>query len=139
MDPVDGKETNMRKVVHFEIPADDEARAREFYGSVFEWQLQPMPELDYTIVMTTPVDEQTQVPTEPGGINGGLMKRTAETPAPVITVDVDSITDALKQIEAAGGSTVTERTEIPGMGAFGYFKDTEGNVVGLWETVPTES
>jgi predicted enzyme related to lactoylglutathione lyase len=129
----------MRKVVHFEIPADDEARAREFYGSVFGWQLQAMPELDYTIVLTTPVDEQTQLPTEPGAINGGLMKRSDETPAPVITVDVDSIDDTLKQIDAAGGSTVRERTEIPGMGAFAYFKDPEGNVVGLWETNPAAS
>ena len=126
----------MGKVVHFEIPADDEARAREFYGAVFGWQLQEMPELDYTIAMTTPIDQQTQIPLEPGAINGGLMKRTAETPAPVVTVDVESIDISLKEIEAAGGSTVRERTEIPGMGAFAYFKDTEGNVVGLWETPP---
>ena len=124
----------MGKVVHFEIPTDDEARAREFYSSIFGWQLQPMDEMQYTLVRTTPVDEQTQLPTEPGAINGGLMMRSAETPAPVITVDVDSIDDSLKQIESSGGSTVTPRTEIPGMGAFAYFKDTEGNVVGLWET-----
>ena len=124
----------MGKVVHFEIPTDDEARAREFYSSIFGWQLQPMDEMQYTLVRTTPVDEQTQLPTEPGAINGGLMKRSAETPAPVITVDVVSIDDSLKQIESSGGSTVTPRTEIPGMGAFAYFKDTEGNVVGLWET-----
>jgi uncharacterized protein len=126
----------MGKVVHFEIPADDDARAREFYGAVFGWQLQEMPELDYTIAMTTPVDQQTQIPLEPGAINGGLMRRTAETPVPVVTVDVESIDTSLKEIEAAGGSTVRERTEIPGMGAFAYFKDTEGNVVGLWETPP---
>jgi predicted enzyme related to lactoylglutathione lyase len=129
----------MQKVVHFEIPADDEARARAFYGSIFGWQLQEMPEMQYTILMTTPVDQQTQVPTEPGAINGGLMKRSDETPAPVITVDVESIDDALQRIEAAGGSTVRGRSEIPGMGAFAYFKDTEGNVVGLWETVPADA
>ena len=124
----------MGKVVHFEIPADDQSRAREFYSAVFGWQLQHMEEMDYTLALTTAVDQQTQVPTEPGAINGGLMNRTAETPAPVITVDVDSIDDSLKQIESSGGSMVTPRTEIPGMGAFAYFKDTEGNVVGLWET-----
>jgi predicted enzyme related to lactoylglutathione lyase len=129
----------MRKVVHFEIPADDEGRAREFYRSVFDWQLQEMPDMQYTLIGTTPVDEKTQVPTEPGAINGGLMKRSDATPAPVITVDVESIDDSLKQIEASGGSTVTPRTEIPGMGAFGYFKDTEGNVIGLWETQPGQS
>ena len=126
----------MRKVVHFEIPADDEGRARDFYRSVFDWQLQEMPDMQYTLVRTTDVDEKTQLPTEPGAINGGLMKRSDATPAPVLTVDVESIDDSLKQIESAGGSTVTPRTEIPGMGAFAYFKDTEGNVVGLWETQP---
>jgi uncharacterized protein len=126
----------MRKVVHFEIPADDEGRAREFYREVFGWQLQEMPELDYTIVMTTPIDQRTQLPTEPGAINGGLMKRSTDTPSPVLTVDVDSIDVAMKEIEAHGGSVVKGRTEIPGMGAFAYFKDPEGNVMGLWETVP---
>jgi uncharacterized protein len=124
----------MRKIVHFEIPADDEARARGFYRGVFGWQLQEMEQMDYTLVKTTPVDEQTQLPTEPGAINGGLMKRSADTPSPVLTVDVESIDESLKQIEAGGGSTVKPRTEIPGMGAFAYFKDTEGNVMGLWET-----
>jgi predicted enzyme related to lactoylglutathione lyase len=124
----------MRKIVHFEIPADDEGRARNFYREVFGWQLQEMPELQYTIVRTTPVDEQTQLPTEPGAINGGLMKRSADTPSPVLTVDVESIDDSLKQIEAGDGTTVKPRTEIPGMGAFAYFKDTEGNVMGLWES-----
>ena len=126
----------MRKVVHFEIPAEDVGRAKDFYGSVFGWQLNTMPmgDSEYTIVMTTPVDQQTQMPTEPGAINGGMMQRDQRIPSPVITVDVEAIDDALKEIEARGGSTVTPRTAIPGMGAFAYFKDPEGNVLGLWET-----
>ncbi len=126
----------MRKVVHFEIPAEDLDRAKDFYGSVFGWELNtvPMPGGEYTIVMTTPVDEQTQLPTEPGAINGGMMQRDEQTPVPVITIDVEGIDDALKEIEAGGGTTVTPRTAIPGMGAFAYFKDPEGNVLGLWET-----
>jgi predicted enzyme related to lactoylglutathione lyase len=126
----------MRKVVHFEIPADDLDRAKNFYGSVFGWKLETMsmPGGEYTIVMTTPVDEQTQLPSEPGAINGGMMQRDERTPSPVLTIDVEGIDDALKEIEAVGGTTVTPRTEIPGMGAFAYFKDPEGNVLGLWET-----
>jgi uncharacterized protein len=62
------------------------------------------------------------------------MKRAGDTPSPVITIEVDGIDDALKKIEAGGGSTVQARTEMPGMGAFAYFKDSEGNVMGLWET-----
>lgn len=126
----------MGKVVHFEIPADDLERAKGFYGSVFGWDLRTMPmgDGDYTIVNTTPVDEQTQMPTEPGAINGGMVQRDERNPAPVITIDVEAIDDALAQIEANGGSVVAPRTAIPGMGAFAYFKDPEGNVLGLWET-----
>lgn len=125
----------MDKVVHFEIPADDVARAKVFYGSTFGWDLQDydMGGATYTILQTVTVDEK-QMPTEPGAINGGLMKRTPDTPSPVITIQVDGIDDALKKIESAGGTTVTPRTEIPDMGAFAYFRDSEGNVMGLWET-----
>ena len=128
----------MSKVVHFEIPADDLDRAKNFYGSVFGWELQTMPmnEGEYTSVKTTDVDEQTQLPTEPGAINGGMFVRDERVTSPVITIDVDGIDDSLKQIEAEGGATVTPRTAIPGMGAFAYFKDPEGNVLGLWETTP---
>jgi predicted enzyme related to lactoylglutathione lyase len=123
----------MRSVVHFEIPADDVARAKEFYSSIFGWQLQDMPEMDYTIVQTADVDETTQMPAAPGAINGGIMRRSGETPAPVLTIDVESIDQALGQVEAAGGKVVRPRTEIPGMGAFAYFTDPEGNTLGLWE------
>lgn len=123
----------MRSVVHFEIPADDVARAKEFYRSVFDWQMQDMPAMNYTIVRTTEVDEATQMPTTAGSINGGLMSRSAEAPAPVLTIDVESVDQALEQVEAAGGRVVRARTEIPGMGAFAYFTDPEGNTLGLWE------
>ena len=128
----------MGKVVHFEIPADNLDRAKNFYGSIFGWELQTMPmgEGEYTSVMTTDVDEQTRMPLEPGAINGGMMERTEQVSGPVITIDVDGIDDALKKIESEGGSIVTPRTPIPGMGAFAYFKDPEGNVLGLWETTP---
>jgi predicted enzyme related to lactoylglutathione lyase len=125
----------MDKIVHFEIPADDLARAKGFYGSIFGWELN---DVDmgggqiYTTVITVPVGED-RMPKEPGAINGGMMTRSAEITSPVITVNVASIDDALKKIEAAGGSVVTPRTPIPDMGAFAYFKDTEGNLMGLWE------
>lgn len=125
----------MRKVVHFEIPADDLGRAKAFYGEVFGWQISTMDMPDgseYTGVSTVAVDE-TMTPTEPGAINGALVQRDASNPHPVVTIDVDDVTAALQQIEAAGGTTVTPRVELPGMGAFGYFKDPDGNVVGLWE------
>jgi len=110
----------MGKVVHFEIPTDDLERAKIFYQRVFGWELSTM-EMpgggDYTGATTTPVDE-TMTPIEPGAINGALVRRDEGNSAPVVTIDVDDIDAALEQIAAAGGSTVTTRTAIPGMGAF---------------------
>ena len=125
------------RVVHFEIPFDDGGRARSFYGDAFGWQLMPVPGMDYTIVMTGPTDEQTG-PTEPGFINGGLFERSAEFPgkAPNLVIGVDSIDEALQKVTAAGGHVVTERMAVGEMGFTGYFTDTEGNLIGLWENAP---
>ena len=125
----------MDKVTHFEIPVDDVARAKAFYGPVFGWQLDDMDMgggMPYTLVRTVAVDDQS-MPTERGAINGGMMQRTPEIPGPLVTITVASITDALKKIDDAGGSVVQPEAQIPGMGSFAYFKDTEGNVVGLWQ------
>lgn len=118
-------------VVHFELPADDENRARKFYSSVFGWGFQVMPEMEYSLAMTTPMDEQGR-PAVAGSINGGLFRR-GDLTAPVVTVDVEDIDAALEQIVAGGGSVHRAKMEVPGMGWNAYFKDTEGNVVGLWQ------
>ena len=126
----------MDKVVHFEITYDDHARAKDFYGSVFDWDLFDNDMGNgqvYTTATTVPIDDQMR-PKEAGAINGGFTGRGKETPSPVITIGVDSIDDTLKKVESSGGSVVTPRTPIPDMGAFAYFKDSEGNVMGLWET-----
>jgi predicted enzyme related to lactoylglutathione lyase len=122
------------RVVHFEIPYDDGDRARSFYGETFGWQLMPMPDLGYTMVTTGPTDRETGA-TEPGFINGGMFERSAEFPgkAPNIVIDVASVDDALRKVEAAGGKVVRERTPVGEMGFTAYFSDTEGNLVGLWE------
>jgi uncharacterized protein len=123
----------MDKVVHFEIPFDDKQRAMKFYAEAFGWKLTDMPEMSYVMAETVAVNEK-QVPREPGAINGGLFQRPKEAPHPVVYVGVSSVEQALKQAQAAGGKVVTPRTPIPGMGAYARVTDTEGNVVGLYET-----
>ncbi len=129
----------MNKVVHFEVPADNLDRAKQFYSTVFGWDISAWPMPDggvYTGATTVATDETTMMPKEPGAINGALVERSATTnPTPIITLEVESIEAHWPTIEAAGGKKVSERTEIPGMGAYAYFQDSEGNVVGLWETV----
>lgn len=119
-------------VVHFEIPADDLDRAREFYRSAFAWDVTSMPDLDYTILTTTATDDQGQ-PTEPGGINGGMFRREQPLTSPVVTIAVTDIDAALAQVEASGGTTVFGRQPVAEMGFTAYFRDTEGNLMGLWQ------
>ena len=124
------------RIVHFEIPFEEGDRARSFYSDAFGWNLMPMPELDYTIVTTGPVGEDG-MSSESGYINGGMFQREAPLGTPVLVVDVDDIDTALEQIEKLGGSTVTARQPVGDMGWAAYFKDPEGNVMGLWETAST--
>ena len=121
------------RVVHFEIPADDVERAEEFYKSTFGWNINSMPDMGYSMVSTTPTNEQG-APTDPGAINGGMMKREAPVSTPVITIDVDDIDKALETISTHGGSTVQPKKSVMDMGFSAYFKDSEGNLMGLWQT-----
>ena len=69
-----GVKVKMDKVVHFEIPVDDLKRAQNFYKIIFGWTIEPMPKMNYTILITVEVDEKF-MPKEKGAINGGMMKR----------------------------------------------------------------
>ena len=120
------------KVVHFEIPFDDGDRARTFYADAFGWSINEIPSLHYDIVQTGPVDENGY-PTESGYIGGGMLKRDSPTDRPVITIDVEDIDAALAKIEELGGMTVLGRQAVGEMGWAAYFKDVEGNLMGLWQ------
>lgn len=123
----------MDKVVHFEIPVDDLPRAKKFYN-IFGWHLEDMPGMDYVAVRTVPVD-QNSMPSEPGAINGGMFKRTNEVRSPVVAINVDSIDDSLAKVLKAGGKVVTEKKKVAEMGYYAYVSDTEGNILGLWESI----
>ncbi|MFN3002629.1 VOC family protein [Mycolicibacterium wolinskyi] len=122
------------RVVHFEVPFSDGKRAKDFYQQVFGWQVNEYPEMNYTGVATGPVAE-SGMPAEPGYIGGGMFEREPAYPqGPVITIDVPNIDAALEKIRSLGGEQVGEKTAVGEMGFAAYFKDTEGNVLGLWET-----
>ena len=122
----------MDKVVHFEIPVDDLERAQKFYKYVFGWKMDSMPGMEYIMIGTTPVDEKG-MPKEIGAINGGMMKRLRPVAAPLITISVENIDDAMKNVKKMGGEMVRGKIQVGDMGYAAYFKDTEGNIIGLWE------
>lgn len=124
----------MDKVVHFEIPFDDEGRAIEFYQRVFGWRIDKVPEMDYNMVTTVETDLQTMTPKEPGAINGGMTKRDPSGKHPVIVINVDDIEGYLKKVEEAGGKVVMTTLEVGDMGLYARVADTEGNIIGIWQT-----
>lgn len=128
----------MDKVQHFEIPADDLARARRFYEEVFGWRTMefPMPDMTYVGLHTGPVDEKNMWK-EPGFINGGMFQRSPKFPlqGPTVAVTVEDIHAALTKAKAAGGTVMMEVTKIADMGLYAYVRDTEGNVIGVWQNL----
>ncbi len=127
----------MDKVVHFEIPADDMERAKHFYGSIFGWEMADMPMpggMKYMGITTVPMDDK-HMPKEPGAINGGMMQRSEAVRGPVFAINVSSVDDYVKKVEAAGGKVVMPKMEVGGMGYYAYVTDTESNVIGLWQDI----
>jgi predicted enzyme related to lactoylglutathione lyase len=124
----------MNPVVHFEMPAEDRKRMADFYTNVFGWQTKFFGEDmgNYVTVATTEADENGR-PKMPGAINGGFYPKTTDMPNPVPSnvIAVDEIKESMKKVASAGGKVLGEPMDIPGVGSFVSFIDTEGNRVSL--------
>lgn len=106
-------------VVHFEIPADDVARARKFYGDLFGWTFQEMG--DYTLIQTG------------DGPGGGMMKRMAPGQGITNYIGVEHLDQYTQKAQSLGATVVVPKTPVPGMGWWTQLQDTEGNVFALWQ------
>ena len=123
------------RIVHFEIEAVDQERAKKFYSQAFGWQMQQMgPDMGNYVIVTT------GDPNEPGGINGGIMgpptPMSKELNAFSCVVDVANIDEAVKNVRAAGGEVLIEKMDIPGVGLYARCKDTEGNYFTMLQAAP---
>ncbi len=122
----------MRTVIHFEIHAEDTARAVKFYGDVFGWKFQEYPGMDYWLVQKAPEDK------EDNGISGAIMKRKGDAPANgqpvnafVCTFAVENIDSTIEKAVKAGGTEALAKMAVTGIGWCAYYKDTEGNIFGM--------
>jgi hypothetical protein len=119
----------MGRVVHFELPADDPKRAIAFYQSVFGWKFEKWQgPVDYWLITTGPEGEP--------GINGGLGRRNSPGEGVVNTIDVKSVDEAVKKIEATGGRVTRPKGAVPGIGWLAYCEDSEGNPFGIMQNDP---
>jgi uncharacterized protein len=111
-----------RNVVHVEIPASDVPAAAKFYADLLGWKMQHAAEFNYTMWE------------DGSGYGGGFNKVDDHNPVGqvLVYIDSDDIEADLRRVEELGGSVVTPKTEIPGTGWFGVFKDPTGNVLALY-------
>src|SRR5262249_45574922 len=117
--------------IHFEIHADDPERALRFYNTVFGWHFAKWngPQ-DYWLIKTGPHEQP--------GIDGGMIRRHGNQHGDkvigyVCTVDVPNLDEYLGKVTAHDGTAVVPKMPIPGVGWLAYFKDPEGNIVGLMQ------
>jgi predicted enzyme related to lactoylglutathione lyase len=128
----------MNSVVHFEMPYDDRDRAAKFYESAFGWQMEKMgAEMgNYLLAITT--ESGAAGPKKPGAINGGFFEKKPDWPMqyPSVVIAVDDIKHAIKKVGTAGGNVLGEPMDIPGVGQYASFTDSEGNRVGMLQPIP---
>lgn len=124
----------MDPVVHFEMPYEDRQRMADFYTKVFGWQTRMLGEEmgAYVVANTTDTGPDGR-PKTPGHINGGFFAKPEDKLGhqPNVVIAVKDVATALKKVQAAGGKLLGEPMEIPGVGTYAGFLDTEGNRVSL--------
>jgi len=131
----------MNSVVHFEMPYDNRDRMAKFYASAFGWQTQMLGEEMGNYVVATTTETDANGPRKPGAINGGFFQRKADWPAqyPSVVIAVDDMGEAVKKVTNAGGKVLGEPMDIPGVGRYVSFTDTEGNRVSILQPLPRSS
>lgn len=125
----------MPRVIHFEIHADDPARAIRFYQELLGWQFTAWGggDAEYWLIKTG----EAGTP----GIDGGLVRRRGAidgqaVTAFVCTVDVADVKSTFAKAKTLGGVEALPVMPIPGMGWLAYVKDTEGNIFGMMQADP---
>ena len=132
----------MSRVVHFEIHASNPEGMIAFYTSMFGWSIEPWgPPGMYWIIRTAPHAEKGK---EGPGIDGGMVPRRGAPAvdgqavnAFVCTVNVDDVTASMDKAVQLGGTVALPRMAIPTVGWLAYFKDPDGNIVGVMQNDPT--
>jgi predicted enzyme related to lactoylglutathione lyase len=122
-------------VAHFEIYADDPDALGKFYTSLFDWTIEPMAGMDYTLIRTVDTDAKG-MPSQAGGINGGMMKRPAgyEGRAWINYVNVESLDASVDRAQKLGAKIMKGKSPVPGMGWFAMLIDPQGNPFAMWQS-----
>lgn len=130
----------MDPVVHFEMPADNMQRVSDFYRDVFGWQSHNMgEEMGNYVVVTTSENDDKGRPKMAGTINGGFYPKHEGKPpfCPSFVIAVNDINESIIKIKRANGKVIGDPVEIPGVGTYLSFIDTEGNRLSILKPLMT--
>jgi len=112
-------------IVHVELHSADPAKSKSFYGEVFGWKFEEIPEMNYTM---------WKAPNEPAG---GLMKTMEGRPPQVLNYILsESVENTLRDITGAGGIVIQPKMEIPGQGWWALFQEPGGTMMAIYENLP---
>ncbi|MHA2288099.1 MAG: VOC family protein [Promethearchaeota archaeon] len=118
----------------FNLPVDDMERAKNFFNKTFGWNFMATGmDGNHHFATTVPTDDNG-LPTEPGGINGGLLERGSyKQQVTSIFINVDSIDNTLDKVKTNGGKIILAKVPIADFAYLAQIEDTEGNLISLWE------
>jgi len=119
------EEPKVGSIVHVEFAVKEPAKVKKFYGDLFGWKFQDVPEMDYVLF---------EAPSGPGGGIGPVME--GQQPGITNYLKVENIDDTIERIERAGGKILVPKQEVPGQGWMSWFEDPAGTRMALWQQTP---
>ena len=121
-------------IIHFDIPAKDVEKLRNFYSKVFDWKIFRVPgPIDYWMIQTVPTDENGML-LRPG-VNGGMYPRESPEQKVVNYIEVDDIDEAIGSIKKLGGTVTRPKEEVMGVGYIAHAVDPEGNAFAVLQSL----
>ena len=118
----------MSSIVHFELTYKNKDLLKDFYSKVFDWKYDTYQPVNYDLIYTKKDQKDP-------GIDGGFLEDDSFGQKVIITMDVEDIELVIENIKAHGGVLITPIQDMPGIGKFAYFKDPEGTIMGIMESV----
>jgi uncharacterized protein len=110
--------------VHVELHTQDPQKAKKFYGDLFDWKLEDVRGMDYTVI---DVGE--------AGRGGGIMKSPMPDAPPqwVPYVMVDDVAASTAKAKSLGATILQDVTQIPNIGWFSMLLDPTGAAFALFK------
>jgi predicted enzyme related to lactoylglutathione lyase len=117
-------------IIHFEIPAQNVEKLKQFYTQVFNWKITAAPgPIPYWVIQTVSTDEKGML--KGPGVNGGMYQKQAPDNKPLNYFSVESVDEYLQKISKYGGKIVSAKQEVPEVGYIATVTDPEGNIFAI--------